>query len=129
MRVVEVNMARHWNEGAGETGDPREKPADQRHRPHQVNMGPGVAERLARSPPTKANLVHSSAWSPEFRKWESCPTMALVRGFSRGSPIYPAPSFRRRSIFISITPIGSQDLFTILHHVNMEATEVRTNTH
>ncbi|KAJ8881139.1 hypothetical protein PR048_017612 [Dryococelus australis] len=30
-------------------------------------------------------------------------------GFSRGSPVSPAPSFRRRSIFTSITLIGSQD--------------------
>ncbi|KAJ8873496.1 hypothetical protein PR048_024314 [Dryococelus australis] len=47
---------------------------------------------------------------PDFRKWESCRTMPLVGGFSRGSPISPAPSFRRRSIFASITLIGSQDL-------------------
>ncbi|KAJ8865847.1 hypothetical protein PR048_033369 [Dryococelus australis] len=26
MRVIEVNMERHWNEGTGETGDPRENP-------------------------------------------------------------------------------------------------------
>ncbi|KAJ8871731.1 hypothetical protein PR048_028067 [Dryococelus australis] len=37
-------------------------------------------------------------------------TMPLVGGFSRGSPVSPSPSFRRRSIFTSITLIGSQDL-------------------
>ncbi|KAJ8879108.1 hypothetical protein PR048_019714 [Dryococelus australis] len=42
--------------------------------------------------------------------WESCRTMPLVGGFSRGSPISPAPSFRRRSILTSITHIGSLDL-------------------
>ncbi|KAJ8896487.1 hypothetical protein PR048_001831 [Dryococelus australis] len=38
-----------------------------------------VAERLARSPPTKANLVQSPAGSPDFCKWESCRTMPLTR--------------------------------------------------
>ncbi|KAJ8872518.1 hypothetical protein PR048_026124 [Dryococelus australis] len=79
-------------------------------RKHGGNNGATVAERLARSPPTKANRVHSPAGSPDFRKWESCRTMPLVGGFSRGSPVSPAPSFRRRSIFTSITLIGSQNL-------------------
>ncbi|KAJ8870512.1 hypothetical protein PR048_029535 [Dryococelus australis] len=71
----------------------------------------GVAERLARSPPTKTNRVRSPAGSPEFRKWESCRTMPLVGGFSRGSPVSPVlSSFRCRYIFTSITRIGSQDL-------------------
>ncbi|KAJ8875298.1 hypothetical protein PR048_023193 [Dryococelus australis] len=48
--------------------------------------------------------------SPDFRKWESCQTMPLVGGFSRGSPVSSSPSFRCRSIFTSITLIGSQDL-------------------
>ncbi|KAJ8874590.1 hypothetical protein PR048_025456, partial [Dryococelus australis] len=37
-----------------------------------------VAERLARSPPTKANRAQSLAGSPDFRKWESCRTMPLT---------------------------------------------------
>ncbi|KAJ8880929.1 hypothetical protein PR048_017402, partial [Dryococelus australis] len=36
--------------------------------------------------------------------------MQLVGGFSRGSPLYPAPSFRRLAMFTSITLVGSQDL-------------------
>ncbi|KAJ8876153.1 hypothetical protein PR048_024062 [Dryococelus australis] len=48
--------------------------------------------------------------TPDFRKWKSCRTMPLVGGFSRGSSISPAPSFRRRSMFTSITPIGSKGL-------------------
>ncbi|KAJ8883017.1 hypothetical protein PR048_014856 [Dryococelus australis] len=41
-----------------------------------------VAERLACSPPSKANRVQSPAGSlPYFRKWESCRTMLLVGGF------------------------------------------------
>ncbi|KAJ8893639.1 hypothetical protein PR048_006239 [Dryococelus australis] len=63
-----------------------------------VSVGATVAERLARSPPTKANWVQSPAESPDFRKWESCRTMPLVVGSSRGSSVSPAPSFRRRSI-------------------------------
>ncbi|KAJ8867054.1 hypothetical protein PR048_032916 [Dryococelus australis] len=44
---------------------------------HSVNsrkrihkFGAAVAERLARSPPTKANWAQSPAGSPDFRKWE-----------------------------------------------------------
>ncbi|KAJ8877361.1 hypothetical protein PR048_021815 [Dryococelus australis] len=78
-----------------------------------------VAARLARSPPTKANRVQSPAGSPDFRKWKSCRTMPLVSGFSRGSPISPAPPILRRSIFASITLIGSQDLACVfLIHCN-----------
>ncbi|KAJ8887907.1 hypothetical protein PR048_007391 [Dryococelus australis] len=44
-----------------------------------------VAERLASSIPGRAT----------FRMWESCRTMPLVGGFTRGSPVSPAPSFRR----------------------------------
>ncbi|KAJ8865623.1 hypothetical protein PR048_033143 [Dryococelus australis] len=68
-----------------------------------------LAERLARSPPTKTNLVQSPAGSPDFRKWESCRT-TLVGGISQGSLVSPAPSFRRRPILTPITLIGSQDL-------------------
>ncbi|KAJ8889348.1 hypothetical protein PR048_008847 [Dryococelus australis] len=63
-----------------------------------------------RSPFTKANRIQSPARSPGFRKWESFRTTPLVRGFSRGSPVSPALSFRRCSTFTSITLIGSQDL-------------------
>ncbi|KAJ8866855.1 hypothetical protein PR048_032716 [Dryococelus australis] len=48
--------------------------------------------------------------TPDFRMWESCRTMPLVGGFSRGSPVSPALSFRRCSILTSITLIASQDL-------------------
>ncbi|KAJ8888317.1 hypothetical protein PR048_007804 [Dryococelus australis] len=69
-----------------------------------------VAERFARSPPNKARRVQCPAWSPDFRKWESCRTMPLVAGFSQGSPVSPTPSFRLRSIFPSITLIDSQNI-------------------
>ncbi|KAJ8874525.1 hypothetical protein PR048_025385 [Dryococelus australis] len=58
-------------------------------------VGATVAERLARSPPNKANRAQSPAGSPGFRKWESCRTIPLVGGYSSGSPVSPAPSFRR----------------------------------
>ncbi|KAJ8889717.1 hypothetical protein PR048_009218 [Dryococelus australis] len=73
-------------------------------------LGATVAERLERSPPTEANRAQSPAGSPDFRKWESCRTMPLAGGSSRGSLVSLAPSFRRRSIFHSITLIGSQAL-------------------
>ncbi|KAJ8898442.1 hypothetical protein PR048_003802 [Dryococelus australis] len=74
---------------------------EQRHRParlpHAKNprsdlrresqpYGATVAERLARSPPTKANRVQSPAGSPDFPKWKSCQTMPLVGGLSLASP-------------------------------------------
>ncbi|KAJ8867892.1 hypothetical protein PR048_031697 [Dryococelus australis] len=47
---------------------------------------------------------------PDFLMRESCRTMPLVSGFSRGSSIPPTHSFRRFSILTSITLIESQDL-------------------
>ncbi|KAJ8893903.1 hypothetical protein PR048_006504 [Dryococelus australis] len=63
-----------------------------------------------RSPPSKANRVQSPAGSPDFCKRESCRKMPLVDGFSRRSPVSPAPSFQCRFIFTSITLIDSEDL-------------------
>ncbi|KAJ8882051.1 hypothetical protein PR048_018539 [Dryococelus australis] len=60
--------------------------------------GAAVAERLARSPPAKAHRARSPAGSPDFRKWESCPTVPLAGGSSRASPASPAPSLHRRSL-------------------------------
>ncbi|KAJ8888162.1 hypothetical protein PR048_007649 [Dryococelus australis] len=53
--------------------------------------------------------IHGRA-TPDFRMWESCLTMPLFGGFSRGSPVPPALPFQRRSTFTSITHIASQDL-------------------
>ncbi|KAJ8875359.1 hypothetical protein PR048_023254 [Dryococelus australis] len=77
-----------------------------------LQRGPrtAVAERLARSPSTKANRVQSPAESLDVGKWESCRTMPLVGGFSRASPVSHTPSFRSCSKFASITFLGSQDL-------------------
>ncbi|KAJ8882102.1 hypothetical protein PR048_018590 [Dryococelus australis] len=77
-------------------------------------LGATVAERLACSPPGSI----SARISPDFSMWESCQSMPFVGGFSRGSPVSLAPSFRRCSILISITPIGSQDL-DVKSHPNL----------
>ncbi|KAJ8867710.1 hypothetical protein PR048_031513 [Dryococelus australis] len=45
---------------------------------NKMVAGAAVVERLARSPPTKANRVQSPAGSPDFRKWESCRTMPFL---------------------------------------------------
>ncbi|KAJ8877356.1 hypothetical protein PR048_021810 [Dryococelus australis] len=74
------------------------------------NEGATVAERLARSPPTKAIRVQSQAGSPDFRMWASCRAMPLVGEPSWGSPASPTLSFRRYSVLTSIALIGSEDL-------------------
>ncbi|KAJ8866590.1 hypothetical protein PR048_032449 [Dryococelus australis] len=48
--------------------------------------------------------------TPDFRLWEACRTIPLIGGSSRVSPAFPSLSFRRCSILISNTRIGSQDL-------------------
>ncbi|KAJ8876137.1 hypothetical protein PR048_024046 [Dryococelus australis] len=64
--------------------------------------------RLVRSPPNKVRPgSFPGRVTPDFRKLESCRTMPLVGGFSRGSPVFPALSFRRRSILTSVTLICS----------------------
>ncbi|KAJ8876827.1 hypothetical protein PR048_021274 [Dryococelus australis] len=55
------------------------------------NLRATVAERLVCSPPTKAIRVHPARINLDFRMWESCRTMPLVSGFSRGSPASPGP--------------------------------------
>ncbi|KAJ8866142.1 hypothetical protein PR048_033666 [Dryococelus australis] len=74
---------------------------------HRLATTPSAAlrERLDCSPPTKANRVKLHAGSlPDVRKRESCRTMPLVGGFSRGSPVSPALSFRCCSILTSLHP-------------------------
>ncbi|KAJ8883842.1 hypothetical protein PR048_015697 [Dryococelus australis] len=82
-----------------------------------------VVERLARSPPTRANRFRFREGSlPDSRMWESCRTRLLFGGFSRGCPVSPALSFRRCCILTSITLIGSQNLAVIwapVHNVRL----------
>ncbi|KAJ8871556.1 hypothetical protein PR048_027880 [Dryococelus australis] len=67
-----------------------------------------LLERLACSPPTKANRVQSPAGSlPGFRMWESCRWLA---GFLGDFPFPPALSYRRCSILTSINLAGYLEL-------------------
>ncbi|KAJ8883860.1 hypothetical protein PR048_015715 [Dryococelus australis] len=84
-----------------------------------LKFGAAVAERLARSPPTKASRVQSPAGSPDFCKWDSCRTMLLVGVFSQGSPVSPAPSFRRHSIFTSHPHLLSRLRISSLHFISL----------
>ncbi|KAJ8869934.1 hypothetical protein PR048_028945 [Dryococelus australis] len=60
---------------------------------------------LEYSPLTKANLVRLPAGSPpDFHMWDSCRTIPLVGGLSRGSPDSLALAFRRCSIITSPHP-------------------------
>ncbi|KAJ8866366.1 hypothetical protein PR048_032209 [Dryococelus australis] len=72
-------------------------------RPAYLQCVHTVAERLAHSPLTKANRVQSPTASPDFRKWESCRTMPLVGGFSRGSTA--SPSSLLRAVQISLVVV------------------------
>ncbi|KAJ8889439.1 hypothetical protein PR048_008938 [Dryococelus australis] len=54
--------------------------------------------------------ISSMSLAASFQSLLKCRTKPLFGGFSRGSPISPALSFRRCSILISITLIGSEDL-------------------
>ncbi|KAJ8891816.1 hypothetical protein PR048_004370 [Dryococelus australis] len=69
--------------------------------------------RSHHSPPAKANQVRFPAGLPpgDFRTWESCQTMQLVGGFSRGSPAFPRPCVTALLLtHISSAFIGSQGL-------------------
>ncbi|KAJ8866351.1 hypothetical protein PR048_032194 [Dryococelus australis] len=51
-------------------------------------VGAAVVEWFDLLPSTEVNRVQSQAESfPDFHKWETCRTMPLVGGFSRGSPV------------------------------------------
>ncbi|KAJ8875079.1 hypothetical protein PR048_022969 [Dryococelus australis] len=68
--------------------------------------------------PTMAN-VRFDFWRNHcriFRTWESCRTMPLVDGFSRGSPVSPALAFRRRSILTSLHPARQPSLLGTLEY-------------
>ncbi|KAJ8894340.1 hypothetical protein PR048_006966 [Dryococelus australis] len=67
---------------------------------------------------------------PNFRVWESCRTMPLVGGFSRGSPVYPALSFRSISIprFTLIGSLQSTMLSTMLKAHLQSARRKTVNT-
>ncbi|KAJ8890525.1 hypothetical protein PR048_010034 [Dryococelus australis] len=105
MRVIEVNMERLRNEGEGETGDP-----EKTRRPTASSGTIPTCENPVARPGIEpgspwSNRVQSPAGSlPDFCKWESCRTMSLVSGFSRGSPVSPTLAIRRCSIITSFHP-------------------------
>ncbi|KAJ8875873.1 hypothetical protein PR048_023780 [Dryococelus australis] len=66
---------------------------------YEKKIGAAVAQWLGLSPPTTAIRIQYPAGSlPDFRMWESCWTIPLAGGFSRGTPVSPALAFQRRSI-------------------------------
>ncbi|KAJ8866388.1 hypothetical protein PR048_032231 [Dryococelus australis] len=61
---------------------------------YYLNIRSAVAQWLSRSPPFTAIRIRYPAGSlPEFRMWESCWTMPLAGGFSRGTPASPSLAF------------------------------------
>ncbi|KAJ8867237.1 hypothetical protein PR048_031036 [Dryococelus australis] len=87
-----------------------------RWKKEREDMKRTVTERLDCSPPTKANRVQSPVGPlPDFRMWKSCRKMPLLGGFSRGSPVSPAPCIPH------FTLAGSQNrdvLISSLAHSN-----------
>ncbi|KAJ8881396.1 hypothetical protein PR048_017877 [Dryococelus australis] len=66
---------------------------------------PNQRQRSDYSPPIQANRVRFPAESfPDFRRRESCLTMPLVGGFSRGTPVSVSLAFQRYSILTSFHP-------------------------
>ncbi|KAJ8886417.1 hypothetical protein PR048_012628 [Dryococelus australis] len=90
-----------------------------------ILTGAAVAERLARSPPTKANRFQSPAGSPDFRMWESCQTMLLVGSFLEDLP-FPPPLHYDTQPFASITLIGTQDLALLYYGGDRAAAETKS---
>ncbi|KAJ8888463.1 hypothetical protein PR048_007953 [Dryococelus australis] len=91
---------------------------------------PSPATRRARGPQWLSGTGSIPGWvTPDFRMWESYRAM-LVGGFSRGSPVFPALSFRRCSILISVALIGSQylDNFTDRRLRSMHASSTSWET-
>ncbi|KAJ8867021.1 hypothetical protein PR048_032883 [Dryococelus australis] len=54
--------------------------------------------------------VCGNKYSIAALRWESCRTITLIGGFSRGSPVYPALESRAAQFSPHFTIIGSQDL-------------------
>ncbi|KAJ8898117.1 hypothetical protein PR048_003477 [Dryococelus australis] len=87
-------------------------------------FGAAVAERLDCSPPTMANRFRSPVGPlPDFRKWESCRTMPLVGGFSRGFPVSPPLYSGAVPFSPHFTLIGSQHFVRMKQCWNARAGE------
>ncbi|KAJ8878618.1 hypothetical protein PR048_019199 [Dryococelus australis] len=116
----EVIMELRRDDGAEQTGDPRGKPTGQPHRPARFPNVRQVARLLA-SHQDESGLIP---------KWESCRTMPLFRGFSRGSPISPAHTFRHCCIGrnTSLHPHWLYQDLGVKRHTNL-FTHSRTSRH
>ncbi|KAJ8889773.1 hypothetical protein PR048_009276 [Dryococelus australis] len=91
MRVIEENMERLWNEGAGETADPREKPPTHgivRHDSHLRKSGlsgAGVQGRGNRDIPEKTRRPTASSGTIP-----TCENPVTQPGIEPGSPWWEA---------------------------------------
>ncbi|KAJ8893076.1 hypothetical protein PR048_005659 [Dryococelus australis] len=75
-----------------------------------TNIRAAVLETLILRETHKSRTRTANTISEYPDQRESCRTMPLVGGFSRGSPVSRAPAFWRCSIITSFALIGSQDL-------------------
>ncbi|KAJ8866649.1 hypothetical protein PR048_032510 [Dryococelus australis] len=64
------------------------------------NTRPGGEERTTRLPPWRTGLDSRRGGPQDFRMWESCWTVALIGGFSRGSPVSSTAPYSRRPTLI-----------------------------
>ncbi|KAJ8868541.1 hypothetical protein PR048_030079 [Dryococelus australis] len=83
-----------------------------------------VAERLTRSPPTKVHQAQSPVGSLDFHKRESCRTMPLVGGSSRGSPVSPAPLITGAAPYSLQSPLSA--LKTLLNGMKWRGGDINT---
>ncbi|KAJ8878134.1 hypothetical protein PR048_022601 [Dryococelus australis] len=95
----------------GRAGEARENVSDSANR---ADFSAAVDERLACSPPIKANRVQSPAGSlPDFRKWESCVGLPRwLASFFGDIPLTPSLHSGAEQFSPHFTLISCQDLVT-----------------
>ncbi|KAJ8870514.1 hypothetical protein PR048_029537 [Dryococelus australis] len=79
-------------------------------RKRKRKKGSGGAVIRLPSPPPHMGEPGSIPGGRDFRMWESCRTMRLVDGFSRGSSVPPPFHYGAAPHSLHFTLIGSQDL-------------------
>ncbi|KAJ8867945.1 hypothetical protein PR048_031754 [Dryococelus australis] len=77
----------------------------------------GIVVRLLTSHQGEPGSIHGG-FTPDFRTWESCRMISLVREFPQGPPVSPAFAFRRCSTSSRLILIGSQDLDVRAAHIS-----------
>ncbi|KAJ8881181.1 hypothetical protein PR048_017654 [Dryococelus australis] len=92
-------MEWHRNARAGQTEDPRENPPTSgivRHDSHVRKSGGDPTRNQTRLASTGfySMICYPAGPLADFLTWESCRTMPVVGGFSRGSPVSPTHAFR-----------------------------------